>query len=49
MKKYSWLVSVEDYEPLIGIETVERIIRKAQHLRRVPKYAIWEYAATDRW
>src|SRR5512143_501880 len=35
MKKYSWLVSVEDYEPLIGIEAVERIIRKAQRLRGV--------------
>ena len=35
MKKYSWLVSVEDYEPLIGTEAVERIIRKAQRLRGV--------------
>jgi trehalose synthase len=35
MKKYSWLVSVEDYEPLIGIEAVERINRKAQRLRGV--------------
>jgi len=33
MKKYSWLVSVEDYEPLIGAEAVERISRKAQRLR----------------
>jgi trehalose synthase len=33
MKKYSWLVSVEDYKPLIGFETVERITRKAQRLR----------------
>jgi trehalose synthase len=33
MKKYSWLVSVEDYEPLIGLEAVERITRKAQRLR----------------
>lgn len=33
MKKYSWLVSVEDYEPLIGLETVERITWKAQRLR----------------
>jgi hypothetical protein len=29
MKKYSWLVGVEDYEPVIGIEAVERIIRKS--------------------
>ncbi|MGE5304520.1 MAG: glycosyltransferase [Alphaproteobacteria bacterium] len=35
MKKYSWLVGVEDYEPLIGIEAVERIVRKAQRLRGV--------------
>ena len=33
MRKYSWLVSVEDYEPLIGGATVERITRKAQRLR----------------
>jgi trehalose synthase len=33
MKKHSWLVNVEDYAPLIGAETVERIIRKAQRLR----------------
>src|SRR5918994_5050931 len=33
MKKHSWLVSVEDYVPLIGAETVERITRKAQRLR----------------
>ena len=33
MKKYSWRVSIEDYAPLIGAESVERIIRKAQRLR----------------
>jgi trehalose synthase len=33
MKKHSWLVSVEDYRPLIGAEAVERISRKAQRLR----------------
>jgi trehalose synthase len=33
MKKHSWLVSVEDYAPLVGVETVERITRKAQRLR----------------
>ncbi len=33
MKKHSWLVSVEDYAPLIGAEVVERITRKAQRLR----------------
>jgi len=33
MKKYSWLVGLEDYEPFIGPETVERITRKAQRLR----------------
>jgi len=33
MRKHSWRVSVEDYAPLIGAETVERIVRKAQRLR----------------
>jgi trehalose synthase len=33
MKKYSWLVGLENYEPFIGLETVERITRKAQRLR----------------
>jgi trehalose synthase len=33
MKKHSWLVNMEDYAPLVGAETVERIIRKAQRLR----------------
>jgi trehalose synthase len=33
MRKHSWLVDIEDYEPLIGIEAVERITRKAQRLR----------------
>jgi hypothetical protein len=25
MKKYSWLVGLENYEPFIGLETVERL------------------------
>jgi trehalose synthase len=33
MRKHSWLVDIEDYEPLIGIEAVERIRHKAQRLR----------------
>ena len=33
MKKHSWLVDIEDYEPLIGTEAVARIARKAQPLR----------------
>lgn len=33
MKKHSWRVNIEDYAPLIGAETVERITRKAQRLR----------------
>ncbi|HEU4341120.1 MAG TPA: glycosyltransferase [Candidatus Binatia bacterium] len=33
MKKRSWLVNIEDYAPLVGTDTVERIIRKAQRLR----------------
>jgi trehalose synthase len=33
MRKRSWLVDIEDYEPLIGIEAVERIRHKAQRLR----------------
>lgn len=33
MKKHSWRVNIEDYAPLIGTETVERITRKAQRLR----------------
>ena len=33
MRKHSWLVNIEDYEPLIGEPTVERIKRKAQRLR----------------
>jgi trehalose synthase len=33
MKRHSWLVNIEDYAPLIGEETVERIMRKAQRLR----------------
>ena len=32
MKKHSWLVNIEDYEPFIGAEAVERITRKAQRL-----------------
>jgi trehalose synthase len=33
MKKHSWLVDIEDYEPLIGTEAVARIASKAQPLR----------------
>jgi trehalose synthase len=33
MRKHSWLVSFEDYAPLIGAEAVERIKHKAQRLR----------------
>ncbi len=32
MKKHSWLVNIEDYAPLVGGDTVERIVRKAQRL-----------------
>ena len=33
MKKHSWRVGIEDYAPLIGAASVERILRKAQRLR----------------
>jgi len=33
MKKYSWMVNIEDYAPLIGEETMERILHKAHRLR----------------
>ena len=33
MKKRSWLVNIEDYEPLIGAEALERILHKAHRLR----------------
>jgi trehalose synthase len=33
MEKRSWLVKIEDYTPLVGMETIERITRKAQRLR----------------
>jgi hypothetical protein len=33
MERAQRLVSVEDYEPLVGGETVERILRKAARLR----------------
>jgi trehalose synthase len=33
MKKYSWMVDIDDYAPLIGDEAVERIERNAQKLR----------------
>jgi trehalose synthase len=33
MKKHSWLVKIEDYAPLVGMEAIERITRKAQRLR----------------
>jgi hypothetical protein len=32
MKKHSWLVKIEDDEPFIGAQAVERITRKAQPL-----------------
>ena len=33
MKNHCWLVTVEDYKPMIGFEAVERITRKGQRLR----------------
>jgi trehalose synthase len=33
MKKYSWMVDVDDYAPLIGEEAMERILHKAHRLR----------------
>jgi trehalose synthase len=35
MKKYTWRPSIEDYAPLIGADSVERIVRKAQRLRNL--------------
>lgn len=33
MKKHSWMVDIEDYEPLIGAQAMERIMVKAKKLR----------------
>jgi len=33
MKKYSWMVDIDDYAPLIGEEAMERILYKAHRLR----------------
>jgi len=33
MRKYSWMVDLDDYAPLIGDEAVERILHKAHRLR----------------
>ena len=33
MKKYSWMVDIDDYTPLIGEEAMERILHKAHRLR----------------
>lgn len=33
MKKYSWMVDIDDYAPLIGEEALERILHKAHRLR----------------
>jgi len=33
MKKYSWMVDIDDYAPLIGDEAMERILHKAHRLR----------------
>jgi trehalose synthase len=33
MKKYSWMVDVDDYAPLIGEEAMERLLEKAYRLR----------------
>jgi trehalose synthase len=33
MKRYSWMVDIDDYAPLIGEEAMERILHKAQRLR----------------
>jgi trehalose synthase len=33
MKKYSWMVDIDDYAPLIGEEVMERILYKAHRLR----------------
>jgi len=33
MRKYSWMVDLDDYAPLIGDDAVERILHKAHRLR----------------
>ena len=33
MRKYSWMVDIDDYAPLIGDEAMERILHKAHRLR----------------
>lgn len=33
MKTHSKIINIEDYEPYIGGESVERIIRKAKYLK----------------
>lgn len=33
MKKYSWMVDIDDYAPLIGDEAMERILHKSHRLR----------------
>jgi len=33
MRKYSWMVDIDDYAPLIGEEAMERILHKAHRLR----------------
>ena len=33
MKKYSWLVDIDDYAPLIGEQAMERVLLKARRLR----------------
>jgi len=33
MKKYTWMVDIDDYAPLIGEETLERILHKSHRLR----------------
>jgi len=33
MRKYSWMVDLDDYAPLIGDDAVERILQKAHRLR----------------
>jgi trehalose synthase len=33
MKKYSWMVDIDDYSPLIGEEAMERLLEKAYRLR----------------
>lgn len=33
MNKHSWMVTIDDYAPLIGDETTERILHKAHRLR----------------